>query len=84
MAKRKSTQFEHIHVVGHFNHESDHESLNDIMPADVYFGRGERLLSMRQKIKQQTLSDRRWLQYQQKVASMTTPTSQTLLEIRVR
>lgn len=37
-------------------------------PADVYYGRGETILSMRQTIKRRTLEQRRKLHYWQKAA----------------
>ena len=54
--------------VTYYNHERYHESLDNLTPADVYCGRGEKILSLRQKIKQRTLNERRRLHYQQKVA----------------
>ncbi len=56
------------HFVDYYNHERYHESLDNLTPADVYYGRGAKILDMRQKIKQRTLSERRRLHYQQKVA----------------
>ncbi len=56
------------HFVDYYNHERYHESLNNLTPADVYYDRGKKILDMRQKIKQRTLSKRRRLHYQQKVA----------------
>ncbi len=50
------------HEIGQFihyyNHERYHESLNNLTPADVYFGRGPTILDRRRKIKQQTLRQR--------------------------
>ena len=54
--------------VTYYNHERYHESLNNLTPADVYYGRGTKVLSMRRKIKRRTLKERRRLHYQQKVA----------------
>ena len=54
--------------VGYYNHERYHESLDNLTPADVYYGRGEKILSWRAKIKTQTLAERRRLYYQQKAA----------------
>jgi putative transposase len=49
--------------VAHYNHQRYHESLNNLTPAAVYFGRGETILMEREKIKRQTLQNRR-LQHQ--------------------
>ena len=38
--------------VGHYNHHRYHESLGNLTPADVYFGRGQTILLKREKIKQ--------------------------------
>jgi hypothetical protein len=61
-----------------YNYERYHESLNNLTPADVYHERGAKVLDMRKKIKQRTLSERRRIHYQQKVARMTTQMSQIL------
>ena len=45
--------------VEHDNHVRAHESLSNLTPADVYFGRGEAILQDRARIKRQTLMDRR-------------------------
>jgi transposase InsO family protein len=45
--------------VAHYNHERYHESLDNLTPADVYFGRGEGILLERERIKRQTLRQRR-------------------------
>ncbi|MFB0493679.1 putative transposase [Methylobacterium sp. OAE515] len=45
--------------VEHYNHTRAHESLGNLTPADVYFGRGEAILQERARIKRQTLVDRR-------------------------
>ncbi|WP_210387100.1 integrase core domain-containing protein, partial [Methylorubrum populi] len=45
--------------VEHYNHARAHESLGNLTPADVYFGRGEAILQERARIKRQTLKDRR-------------------------
>ncbi|SFV16041.1 MULTISPECIES: integrase core domain-containing protein, partial [unclassified Methylobacterium] len=45
--------------VEHYNHVRAHESLGNLTPADVYFGRGEAILRERAQIKRQTLMDRR-------------------------
>ena len=53
--------------VAHYNHRRCHESLNNLTPADVYFGRGAAILLERERIKRRTLLDRR-LQHQARAA----------------
>jgi putative transposase len=45
--------------VRYYNHERVHESLKNLTPADVYYGRGRDILSAREKLKRQTLARRR-------------------------
>ena len=45
--------------VEHYNHHRYHESLNNVTPADVFFGRHHDILSRRERIKQRTLAQRR-------------------------
>lgn len=47
--------------VEHYNHRRYHESLQNLTPADVYFGRGETILRQRERIKQKTIKTRRLL-----------------------
>ncbi len=47
--------------VEHYNHCRYHESLGNLTPADVYFGRHHAILSERRKIKDRTLKQRRLL-----------------------
>jgi len=42
-----------------YNNCRYHESLDNLTPADVYFGRGQRILERRDLIKRRTLEDRR-------------------------
>ncbi|MEM7070032.1 MAG: IS3 family transposase [Pseudomonadota bacterium] len=51
--------------VSYYNHERYHESLDNLTPADVYYGRGQAILDLRQQIKQQTLVQRRQTHYAQ-------------------
>jgi putative transposase len=44
--------------VQHYNHERVHESLGNLTPADVYFGRAREIRTAREKLKQQTLRRR--------------------------
>src|SRR5215212_8027676 len=53
--------------VEHYNHARYHESLTNLTPADVYFGRGPTLLLERERIKRQTILQRR-LQHQARAA----------------
>jgi len=45
--------------VEHYNHRRHHESLDNLTPADVYFGRGQRILERRREIKRRTIEQRR-------------------------
>ncbi len=45
--------------VEHYNHCRYHESLGNVTPADVYFGRGQGILSERRKTKEKTMKQRR-------------------------
>ena len=51
--------------VEHYNHRRHHESLDDLTPADVYFGRGQAILRERERIKRQTIQQRRLLHQSQ-------------------
>lgn len=46
------------------------QSLNNLTPADVYFGRSEQILKKRQQIKTDSLRKRRQLFNQQKLLSL--------------
>jgi transposase InsO family protein len=45
--------------VDHYNHRRYHESLENLTPADVYFDRGKTILLERERIKRQTIQQRR-------------------------
>ena len=47
--------------VEHYNYRRYHESLKNLTPADVYFGRGQTILLQREKIKRKTIEQRRLL-----------------------
>jgi len=53
--------------VEHYNHRRYHESLKNLTPADVYFGRGQTILLQRERIKRDTIRKRRLL-HQMKAA----------------
>ena len=45
--------------IEYYNHHRYHESLENLTPADVYFGRGQAILQERHRIKQKTIEHRR-------------------------
>ncbi|MDZ5696698.1 IS3 family transposase [Chelativorans sp. M5D2P16] len=47
--------------VDHYNHRRYHESLGNLTPADVYFGRGHTIMLERERIKRETIKQRRLL-----------------------
>ena len=49
--------------VEHYNHCRYHESLDNLTPADVYFGRDQRILKARREIKRRTIAERRRLHF---------------------
>ncbi len=51
------------HFVNYYNHERYHESLDNLTPADIFYGRGQTILDQREKIKLNTLSLRRKMHY---------------------
>jgi putative transposase len=53
--------------VEHYNHVRYHESIDNLTPADVYFGRAETILAERKGIKRNTITNRR-LQHQLQAA----------------
>ena len=46
-------------LVAYYNNERYHESLKNVTPADVYFGRRFEVLSERSKIKRRTMERRK-------------------------
>ncbi len=53
--------------VEHYNHCRYHESLSNLTPADVYFGRDQTILLERERIKRKTIQHRR-LQHRKSAA----------------
>jgi putative transposase len=45
--------------VEHCNHVRYHESIENVIPADVYFGRAQTILAERKRIKLATIANRR-------------------------
>ena len=45
--------------VHYYNHDRYHESIDNLTPADVYYGRGEAIVNQRKRIKQNTIALRR-------------------------
>jgi transposase InsO family protein len=45
--------------VDYYNHNRYHEALNNVTPADVYYGRDREVLARREQIKQKTMLLRR-------------------------
>ena len=61
---------EHIQrFVAYYNHERYHESLDNLTPADVYYGRGREILDERDLIKQNTMAQRRQLHYDRQLTT---------------
>jgi len=56
--------------VAYYNYERYHESLDNVTPADVFFGRYEEVLSQREIVKQQTLLARRRINLQREVFAL--------------
>ena len=48
-----------------YNHLRYHESIGNLTPTDVYFGRGQTILIERERIKRQTIANRRLLHRRQ-------------------
>lgn len=50
--------------IDHYNHHLHNESLGNLIPADVYLGRAETILTRRKEIKANTIETRRLLHRQ--------------------
>lgn len=62
---------EHLQrFVSYYNHERYHESLNNLTPADVFYGRGEEILEQREMIKRNTLAMRKQMHYDKQLNQM--------------
>ena len=63
---------EHLkRFVNYYNHERYHESLDNLTPADVYYGRGHEILEQRERIKINTLAMRRKMHYDKQTKLLT-------------
>ena len=56
--------------VEYYNHERYHESLKNLTPADVYYGRGQAILDRRDKIKLETLAMRKQMHYDRRASQL--------------
>ncbi|MVZ67615.1 transposase, partial [Sphingobacterium sp. DK4209] len=56
--------------VDNYNERRYHESLKNLTPADVYFGRTDQILRKRQQIKMNSIQNRRQLYNQQKLLNL--------------
>ena len=56
--ERRISQF-----VDYYNHERYHESLDNLTPADVFYGRGQQILNKRENIKLKTWAFRKQMHY---------------------
>jgi putative transposase len=55
---------EHLQrFISYYNHQRYHESLNNLTPADVFYGRDQKILEQRKRIKENTMSMRRKMYY---------------------
>jgi putative transposase len=56
--------------VNYYNHERYHESLNNLTPADVYYGRGQTIPNRKERIKLKTLAMRKQNHYANRVSQL--------------
>lgn len=56
--------------IENYNNNRYHESLNNLTPADVYFGRSDKILEQIAVIKQKTIAKRRQLYNQEKILNL--------------
>ena len=55
----------------YYNHQRYHVSLKNLIPADVYYGRGIAILKERERIKQKTLCSKKNRYFSQKLTTTT-------------
>jgi len=56
--------------INYYNHERYHESINNLTPADVFYGRGQQILERRQQIKLNTLASRKQMHYHNRAQNL--------------
>ncbi|VDH15494.1 Integrase core domain [Algoriella xinjiangensis] len=56
--------------VQNYNNNRYHEALKNLTPSDVYYGRADKILEQRAIIKQQTITKRRQLYFQEKIINL--------------
>jgi len=62
---------EHLQkFVSYYNHERYHEALNNLTPADVFYGRGAEILEQRELIKQNTMALRKQIHYDKQIKQL--------------
>jgi hypothetical protein len=64
--------------VDYYNHQRYHESLKNVTPADVYFGRSEQLIKQWEQIKKATLKKRKQIYFKEKFLNLETETLLTI------
>lgn len=57
-----------LKFVNYYNHERYHESLDNLTPADVFYGRGQEILDQRALIKSNTMATRRKIHYDRQIS----------------
>jgi putative transposase len=55
--------------VADYNHRRRHESIGNLTPSDVYFGRGQTILIETERFKRRTIANRRLLHCRHAIAS---------------
>ena len=56
--------------IEYYNHERYHESINNLTPADVFYGRGQQVLDRRQQIKLNTMAMRKQMHYHNRTQNL--------------